>query len=140
MSMLAAKLQKDEELLRLSNWGRWCASGGDLVQGYTTWGELLKQFLGEHGNRITIDELDALKLEFVISTLDMRGRDGTGLGELWAFCLRLEYVERSTNTQRPQSLRAKHVSRKFKRPCAARTYRKHLYNARKAVFLLAEPL
>ena len=140
MNMLAAKMQKDEQLLRLGNWGRWCRSGNNLVQGYTTWGELLKQFLGEHANRITIDELDAMKIEYVISTLDIVGRDGIGWGEIWAFCLRVEHVERSDNQQRPQSLRAKHVSRKFNRPCASRTYRKHLFNARKAVFSLVEPL
>jgi len=137
---LARKQQDITNEMRLRNWGNWCRSGSHPGLGYSTWGQILKQFLGEQSRRVMIDELDAQIIEDTISTLDMVGRDGFGWGHLWAFCLKVEYVERSDSHQRPQSERAKDVSRKFQRPCAARTYRYHLYNARRAVFTLIEPI
>ena len=137
---LAKKQQDITNEMRLRNWGNWCRSGSHPGLGYSTWGQILKQFLGERSRRTMIDELDAQILEETISSLDIAGRNGFGWGQLYSFCLRVEYVERHDSMQRPQSERAKDVSRKFQRPCAARTYRQHLYNARRAVFALIEPI
>ena len=137
---LAKAQEEKEQLVRLDNWGRWNRSGATPNLGYATWGEILKFFLGDTSQSLTIDEIDAQKLEYVISTLDVAGRGGFSWGELWGFCLRVEHMERSSNNQRPIALRAKDVSRKFKRPCAVRTYQHHLQNARRAVFALVEPL
>ena len=140
MNKLALKMLKDEQECRLINWGNWARSGSNPGLDFTTWGEVLKQYLGERQNSVTINEIDAMKLEHVISTLDMSGRDGFGWGELWSAVLRIEYVERHEGQQPAQEQKAKDVSRKFKRPCSSRTYRHHMYNAKRAVFSLVDPI
>ena len=133
---LHKKQQETTENIRLENWGRWNRAGGNERLDYTTWGEIFSFYLGSPSGE-TVDEIDAEKIELVITTLDMAGRNGDlPWTELHAFVLRLEYMERSEGNHLPQSERAKHVSRKFKRPCAKRTYRYHLFRAKKAVFAL----
>ena len=137
MNGIAALARKQAEVtkeMRLVNWGRWNRSGSNPNLDYTTWGEIFSFYLGAPSKQM-VNELDAQVIEHVVTTLDMSGRAGEfPWTELYAFVLRLEYMERSDDNQRVQSERAKDVSRKFKRPCASRTYRKHLYNAKRAIF------
>ena len=140
MNKLAQKLIRDEQEIRLSNWGRYVRSGSHPGLDYTTWGQVLRQYLGEPDNSITINEIDGQRLEDVISTLDVSGRNGFGWGELWSAVLRVEYVERPEGQQPAQEQKAKDISRKFNRPCSSRTYRHNLWNAKRAVFSLIDPL
>ena len=122
---------------RLVNWSLFLRHGGIPVLGYTTWPQIMKQFWGEPGNgAATADEIDAMHLADIISTLDVAGRNGIGMGSLYAFVLRVEYLE----VGRPVGERAKHVSRKFKRRCGERTYYYHLAAAKNAVNAFAEPI
>lgn len=134
-SKLHSKQLKIERQARLRNWGRWARSGNHGL-GYSTWAQVLKHYLGDPSRGQTVDELDAEILEHCISTLDLIGRAEGSLLEVQAFVLRLEYVETPDSRHPAQEQKAKDVSRKFKRPCSTRTYRQHLYNARKAVFTL----
>ena len=133
---LARKQTKITRDIRLLNWGLWNRTGSNPNLDYTTWGDIFSFYLGEPGGK-TINDLDAQLIENVITTLDITGRAGVyPWTELQAFVLRLEYMERAESSQKPQSERAKDVSRKFKRPFATRTYRYHLYNAKRVVFLM----
>jgi hypothetical protein len=85
---------------------------------------------------ITPNDIDAQHIEDIISTLDIAGRKGMGLGEIWAFVCRLEYIE----YDRPRSVKAEHVRRKYNRSCSERTFRYHLYNAKRAIYVFASPL
>ena len=97
----------------------------------------MKQYWGEPGTGATVaNEIDGAHLAYIISTLDMAGREGIGIGDLYAFILKIEYIE----IARPVGERAKHVSRKFSRPCGERTYYYHLAAAKKAVHSFAEPI
>ena len=140
MVRLAQAADKKNQVMRLENWGRWTRRGSAPGLGLPTWGSLYNQFIPDQSNSITVNDLDAQKIEHVISSLDVAGRGGFGWGELWGAVLRIEYSERDSKNQRPVAVRAKHVSRKFKRPCAARTYYHHLQNATRAVFQFTDSL
>ena len=130
-------INKEEEA-RLSNWGLFCRFGNLPGLGLTTWPQLMREFWGEPGIGITIpNELDAIHLENIISTMDVMGRDMDNYrGDLYAFILKLEYIE----IGRPVQERAKHVRRKFKIKCGERQYYRHISNARDIVFTFAEPM
>ena len=137
---LKKKLNGQEQEVRLVNWGRWHRHDDTLARlAYPTWPQIMRLYWPAPGGP-AVAELDAEHLEHVISTLDIAGRGGFGWGELYAFCLRIEYIERPTDKQRPPSERARFVREKFKRPCAVRTYHHHVQNAKRAVFALAGPI
>jgi len=120
---------------RLLNWGLWSKTGGYPNLGIPGYTEILREYFPQVV-RINPDAIDAEHIEYVISSLDMGNRNNhIGNGTLYAFILRLEFIE----YERPREAKAEHVRRKHKRPCSERTFRYHLYNAKKAVELLAEP-
>ena len=120
---------------RLINWGLWSNTGGYPNLGIPGYTEILREYFPQVV-RINPCSIDAEHIEYVISSLDLGNRnDRIGMGTLYAFVLRLEFIE----YERPRSLKAEHVRRKHSRPCSERTFRYHLYNAKKAVELLAEP-
>ena len=120
---------------RLLNWGLWSNTGGYPNLGIPGYTEILREYFPQVV-RISPDAIDAEHIEYVISSLDLGNRnDMIGSGSLYAFVLRLEYIE----YERPRSLKCEHVMRKHSRPCSERTFRYHLYNAKKAVDTLAEP-
>jgi len=122
---------------RLVNWALFLRHGGIPALSYVTWPQIMKQYWSEPGaHSNVVNEIDGMHLADIISTLDIAGRNGTGLGDLYAFILKVEYIERG----RPVGLRAKHVSLKFKRPCGERTYYYHLAGAKLAVHSFAEPI
>ena len=122
---------------RLINWALFLRHGGIPALSYVTWPQIMKQYWDGTDDRATCsDEIDAMYLADIISTLDVAGRDGIGLGSLYAFILKIEYIE----IGRPVGERAKHVSRKFSRPCGERTYYYHLASAKTAVHSFAEPI
>jgi len=94
-------------------------TGGMPDLGYPSWHEIMREYWGDTGvGKTAPDEADALHLENIISTMDTMGRSGTGIGHVYAFILRLEYVE----VGRPVEARAEHVRAKFKVRCGERTY------------------
>ena len=122
---------------RLVNWALFLRHGGIPALGLITWPQIMKQYWGDPGAGIwAANEIDAAYLAYIISTLDMAGREGFGLGDLYAFILKLEYIE----IGRPVGQRAKHVSRKFQRRCGERTYYYHLAAAKRVVHEFAEPI
>jgi hypothetical protein len=138
---LRQRLEKDEWEARLINWGLWHSVDNTFRRlDYPRWYEILKKFYGIESSGLQLAELDAEHLEDIISTLDMAGRGGFGWGTLWAFVLKLEYIEGAPYRHPTLSQKAKDVSRKFCRPCSERSYQRHLYNARCAVFEFADPI
>ena len=137
---LARKYEKETQEYRLKNWGKWNRSGNNPNLNYVTWGEIFSFYLGSPVIEF-IDSNDAQEIEGVITTLDIAGKNGEyPMTQVQMFCLRVEYMERSDKSQRPIEERAKHVRRKFKRPCGKWSYYKHLTNGRNAVFALAKDL
>ena len=132
LNKLKRKLEKQEQEARFINWRLWSKTGAMPDLDLTTWDEIFNMVEG----RLSADEIDAMRIEYIVSTLDIAGRRGFNLGELWAFCLRVEYLEYG----RPIEERAKHVSRKFNRPCGKWAFYKHLTNGKNAVIALAGPL
>ena len=122
---------------RLYNWGLFCRVGGFPKLGYPTWNEIMREYMSEPGaGRISPNEIDGMHLENVISSLNVISRGGMGMGELYAFILKLEYIERG----RPIRAKAEHVRHKFRCKCGERAYYYHYYGARKAVATFAGSL
>jgi len=126
--------QDDNELVtaRLINWGLW-VRGGMPYLGYPAWTDIWHGYFPSKVH-ITPDCDDAEHIEYIVSSLDIAGRGGLGLGDIYAFICRLEYVE----IERPRMAKAEHVRRKYNVPCSERTFRYHLYNAKRAVHMLYE--
>ena len=123
---------------RLVNWALFLRHGGIPALSFITWPQIMKQFWGDPGNGAALtNEIDAMYLADIISTMDIAGREGRWeKGDLYAFILKIEYIE----IGRPVEERARHVRTKFKRRCGERTYYHHLANAKTAVHSFAEPI
>ena len=120
---------------RLINWGLWNNTNCYPNLGYPAFVEIMSEYFPS-ATRINPNEIDAQHIEDVISSLDLAGRGGIGWGEIWAFVCRLEYIE----FERPRSAKAEHVRLKYKRPCSTRTFRYHLYNAKRAIHIFSDPI
>ena len=119
---------------RLLNWGLW--SRGKVTDlDYPKWYEIFSRYLPT-ANHLSPDGIDAAHIEYVLSSLNLGALKGIGLGDLYQLVCKLEYVEH----ERPRELKAEYVRKRFKLPCSERTFRFHLYNAKKAVYMLANPL
>ena len=127
--------EADKEITaRLINWGLW-AKGGIPKLGTPAFVEIMSEYFPQD-TRIAPDEIDAQHIEEILSSLDIAGRGGMNWGDVWAFVCRLQFIE----IERPTQAKAEHVRSKFKIRCSERTYRYHLFNARKAVHAFANPL
>lgn len=122
---------------RLINWGRWLRHDQTIRRLGYPW---KSPFVFSPSKGAAIADLDAEHIEWVISSLDVAGRQGFGKGMLYAYILRLEFAERDGDHLPPVGDRAKDVSRRFKRPCGERTYYYHLAAAKRLVAVLAEEL
>ena len=120
---------------RLINWGLFGRFGGIPKLGYPAFIQIMQEYFPSDHPMLP-DSIDAMRLDYIISTLNMAGKDDCGRGDLYQYILLMEYKER----ERPQSDKAKRVSQKFRCRCASSTYRAHHAKARKAVALFAEPL
>lgn len=130
---LKKKLEDDEVSARLINWGRWLRFDDTLYRlGFPH--EAPFVFSPRKGG--VIADLDAEHIEWVISSLAV---SNIGNGRLYAFILKVEYAEKPEGLIGPVSTRAEDVRRRFKRPCAERTYYHHLEKARDTIKLLADP-
>jgi len=136
--LLAAKIADLEINARLINWGRWLRWDSTIARlGYPTQCPFV--FSPRKGKMIA--DLDAEHIEWVVSSLYMAGtKPGFELSLLYAFVLRVEFAERPENSQPHVSQKAEDVRRRFKRPCAERSYYRHLYNAKLAVMVWAEEM
>ena len=127
--------QNEEITARLINWGLW-NRGGYPNLGTPAFVDIMSEYFPQAA-RINPDAIDGEHIEEVISSLDLGNRNGKiGNGTLYAFVLRLEYIE----YQRPREAKAEHVRHKYKRKCSERTFRYHLYNAKRAILMLSNPL
>lgn len=132
--LMRRKLEEDEIDARLKNWGRWLRYDDTLARlGLPTQSPWV--FSPRKGGMIA--DLDAEHMEWVITCMYCSGLD---YPHLHAFILRVEYAEHPEGQVPPVSQRAADVRRRFKRPCAERTYYHHLANARRAAFVLAGPM
>lgn len=133
-SKLAQKLKDEETDARLINWGKWLRSDN-------TYQKLnfpsKAPFTVEPTRGSTINEIDAEWIAHVISTLAM---SNLGRSDLYAFVLKVEYVDSSGNKPPHVSQRAADVRKRFKMPCAESTYYKHLSKAKRLVQYLAGPI
>lgn len=133
---LVHRYEMDEVHGRLLNWGRWLRYDNTIARlGYPTQSPFV---FSPHKGKVIAD-LDAVHIEFIISSMYISG-DFSPLGMLYAFILRVEYAEHPDNRMPHVSQRAQDVRRKFKRPCAERTYYHHLEKAKLMVSALAGPL
>ena len=133
---LATKRKTELETIhvRLLNWGKWLRYDDTLAKlGYPTQAPFV--FSPRKGG--TIADPDAEHMEFVVSSLMV---SGFGDGELFAFILKVEYAERPEHMLGPVVVRARDVSRRFRRPCSERSYYRHLTRAKIAVHHLAGPV
>ena len=134
MNNLKRKLKADEIHARLLNWGRWLRYDPDMAKlGYPR----KSPFVFSPTRGTMIADIDAEYIEYIVSTLNV---SKFGRGELHAFILRVEYVEHEESHMPHASQRARDVRRRFRLPCAERTYYKLLEKAKAAVDALAEPL
>ena len=125
--------------MRLTNWARWANAGNNLSLGYPEWYDIWSQYLPNNHVGLSYAENDAQHIENIITTLDMCSRrdpDTFVWGCLWAYVIKLEHLWMPC----PVEVRAKFVRYKFKRPCAKRTYHKHVERATDAIFILAKEL
>ena len=119
---------------RLMNWGLW-SRGGMPALGYPAWYEVMHDYFPS-AIRLSPDSNDAEHIEYILSSLNLGALKGIGLGDLYLFICKLEYKE----IERPRESKAEHVRRKYQLPCSERTFRYHLHGAKKAVYLLANPI
>ena len=131
--MIFDKAADEEITARLLNWGIWNNRRGLPKFNYPSYVEIMRKYFPADG-RFEPDDIDAQHLEDIISTLNVAGRGGFGWGDIYAFTLKLEFIEFG----RPRESKAEHVRRKFDCPCSERTFRHHLYRAKRAVWAFAE--
>jgi len=120
---------------RLLNWGLWSNVNCYPHLGYTAFVEIMKDYFPQ-ATRINPDDIDGQYIEDILTDLNMGGIKGVGDGQLFRFVCKLEFVE----FERPRESKAEHVRRKMKRPCSERTFRYHLYRAKKAIHTFADPI
>ena len=131
---LTDKLNNDLIHTRLLNWGRWLRNDSTFARlGYPSHAP----YLVSPSKGKLIAALDAQHIEYIVSTLAVSGIDRA---VLYAFILKVEYAERKNNEIPHVSQRAKDVRRRFKCPCAERTYYHHLNKAKQAVQAFAEEI
>ena len=121
---------------RLINWGLW-NKGGYPNLGTPAFVDIMSDYFPQD-THITPDSIDAEHLEFVISSIELGSR-GDILGDvcgIYPLVLKLEFIE----YERPRELKAEHIRRAHNVKCSERTFRYHLFNAKKTVNLLANPL
>ena len=105
----------DEELhARLLNWGRWLRQNPSRLD--FPHKVCFMQF-PERG--YTVDELDAMHIEEIVSTFEIAG---LGLSRFHSAVLKIEYVERADSSMNPVDERAEDVARKFSMPFSVRSY------------------
>lgn len=139
MQRLRDSMEAEKRHIRLINWARW-ANTDHSIQGYPTWDEIWSEYIKRGGNSFAIAEIDAMCLEYVISTIDMVGRkqdpDMMHFGCLWAYILKLDYLY----APRPLRAKAELVRFRFRRSFSERSYQRHALRAKDVVFILADPL
>ena len=121
---------------RLINWGLW-SKGGYPNLGTPAFVDIMRDYFPQQ-THITPDAIDAEHLEFIISSIELGARNDKigGACSIYPLILKLEFIE----YERPRELKAEHIRRRHKRPCSERTFRYHLFNAKKAVNMLSNPL
>jgi hypothetical protein len=128
--------QNEEITARLINWGLW-NRGGYPNLGTPAFVDIMSEYFPQQ-THIAPDSIDAEHLEYIISSIELGARnDHIGATcSIYPLVLKLEFIEH----ERPRELKAEHVRRKYNVRCSERTFRFHLFNAKKAVNLLANPL
>lgn len=120
---------------RLVNWG--LSHRGKVVNlDFPTWHQIFSRYVINHDHRISPDLLDAQHIEDVLISLNLGALKGIGLGDLYLMVCIQEFI----NYQSPRQLKAEYIRRKTGLACSERTFRYHLYNAKRAVHLFANPL
>ena len=120
---------------RLINWGLWNNTNCYPHLGYPAFVDIMKDYFPSI-TRINPDDNDAMHIEYILSSMDVGSRKGICWGEIYMFVCRLEFIE----FERPREAKAQHVRLKYQKPCSERTFRYHLYNAKKAIHLFADPI
>lgn len=139
----ALSRRDDIERLRLENWGHW-GEGGYPDFEPPSWFDVFNEYLPDERVRRNIAERDAQHLEDIITGFGLIARanddpKATGArkyGIVWRTALKIRFHER----ERPLSAMAEELRRRLKRRCAERTFQHHVQEARKAVFMFADPL
>ncbi len=133
-SKLEKRLMDEETKARLINWGRWLRSDDTYYKlNYPS----KAPFTVEPVRDSVINDIDAEWIAYVISTLAM---SNLGRSDLYAFVLKVEFVDAVGKKTPHVSQRAADVRKHFKWPCAESTYYKHLGKAKELVQLLAGPI
>ena len=131
---LIRKLKDDEIHARLLNWGSWLRWDNTIARlGYPT----QCPFVFSPRKGAMVADIDAEHIEWIVSSLHV---SELPLGVLYAFVLKVEYAERPDKAVPHVSQRAGDVRRRFRRPCAERTYYHHLAKAKRAVTMFAGPI
>jgi hypothetical protein len=121
---------------RLKNWGDFNRFGGIPKLGYLSFTRLMSLYIEQDSYNIT-DEIDAMYIGEIISSLDIAARRGDiNWGDVYAYVLYQEYVR----IDRAYGVKAKLVSMKFGFPCSEKTFKKHVRMAKLTVHYMAEPI
>jgi hypothetical protein len=133
-SKLAQKLMDEETEARLINWGKWLRSDN-------TYQKLnfpsKAPFTVEPVRGSVINDVDGEWIAHIVSTLSM---SNLGRASLYAFVLKVEFVDAAGKKKPHVSQRAADVRKHYKMPCAESTYYKHLGKAKELVQLFAGPI
>ena len=121
--------------LRLVNWGRYNKLRGIPNLDPPSYVQIMSEYFAQDVF-IEPNLADAMHLEHLISTLDMAGRNGFGDGDIHAYILRLEFIQR----ERPRELKVKKYQRDFKTSICDRTYRRYVHAATEMVNRWSNPL
>ena len=120
--------------LRLINWGKFNKLRGIPNLDMPSFIEIMSEYFTQDVF-IEPNTEDAMYLGDLISTLDMAGRDGFGIGHRHAYVLDLEFIQR----ERPRELKVK-MYKDFDRSICDRTYRRYVDSAIECVKRWSTPL
>ena len=120
---------------RLKNWGIWGSIGGFTNLDPAEWTDIMKDCFPSSAG-LTPNNADAEHLEEKITSLTVAGLDGFGWGHVFKYIFILEFKQHG----RPQELKAEIIGNKFKIPCSMRTYRSHLYRAKRVLHEFVDPI
>jgi hypothetical protein len=134
ISKLAKKLMDEETEARLINWGMWLMADNTYQKlNYPS----KAPFTVEPTRGSVINDNDGEWIAHIVSTLSM---SNLGRAGLYAFVLRVEFVDAVGKKTPHVSQRAAKIRKHFKKSCAESTYYKHLGKAKELVQLLAGPI
>ena len=131
-------LPEEKEIIegRLENWGLFNRLGNKPRLGITSYSQLMSEYIA-HGGHTQPDEIDAMYIGDIISSLDIAARRGDiNWGDVYAFVLYQEYIR----SESAYKVKAEKTRKRFGFPCAIKTFKKHVRIARITIHYCSEPI